>query len=212
MNRNKGEISHKGRGLRSVYSFASNKKLVIYQSMHFHHGLIRKGLIHHCHLTLKEAWVIHLILEKGKIFEPNPNPQVAVMVTGARKEVSANTLSPCRSWLRAFNSTSTMIISQLAASAKTPSRKVPVARRSLRTSLVMFHNETTPHSTPRPITAINVTSESQPFETEATTLGGASDSPIDPMEGRENVDVRNYHSVSKGEHTKTADWQARIRR
>lgn len=73
------------------------------------------------------------------------------MVTRARKEVPANTPNPSGSRLRAFNSVVMMTRSQLSVSARTPRtplREVLIVGRSLRTSLIMFHNETTPHFTP----------------------------------------------------------------
>lgn len=70
----------------------------------------------------------------------------------------------------------------------------------------MFHSVTTPNSTRRPVVVVNITSASQPLETIATISGGAPNPPINPVEGIEDVDVRDYHSGSEGEHTTMANW------
>lgn len=119
---------------------------------------------------------------KGKMFGPKQDPQGVVMVTGARNDVLANTLSPFGSWLWAINSAGMRTRSQPTVTARTPwtpSRELPITRKALGVSPVMFYDRVTPHSTPRTIATINVTSAPQGLETTTTGSRGIQDLPID---------------------------------
>ena len=106
-----------------------------------------------------------------------------------------------------------MTKSQLAASAKTPrtfSRGLPTTKRASVASLVIFYHRDSPHTTSRAVVTVNITSILQGPEVTIAGSRGGQDLPIDPTTNIENVDLKVYHSNSKGEHTTTTECGAQV--
>lgn len=94
-----------------------------------------------------------------------------------------------------------MTKSQLAASARTPSRGLPTTGRGPATSPVMFCHEDSPYTTHRATAIVNITSTSQGTEAIIVGLRGNQDLLTVPIVNIENIDLREYLSDSKREHT-----------
>lgn len=153
-------------------------------------------------------------ISKSKRFGPARKFGATVMFIRVKKDVSADTSNPSEPRLRVFNFVGMMTRSQLAVSVKTPrtpSTSSPTTRRGLVASLVMFYYEDNPYSTHRAAATVNITSTSQATEATIVGLGGSEDLPINPTKNIENVNLRDYHSGSEGEHTTTTEWRAQIK-
>lgn len=135
------------------------------------------------------------------------------MFTSAKKDAPVNTPSPSGSQPQAFNSASIMTRSQLEASVRTPrtpSIGLPITGRGPAASPVMVHHEDSPYTTPRIVATVNITSTSQGPEVTIVGSRGGQYLPTKPMTYIENVDVREYHSDSKREHTTITEWRAQV--
>lgn len=136
--------------------------------------------------------------------------QVIVMFARTRIDSLANTPSHSGSQPQAFNSAGMMTRSQLAASARTPwtpSRGLPITGRTIVASPIIFHHEDSPY---RVTITVNVTSASQGLETTISGVRGSQDRPADPSTSMKNVDIKDYHFDSEGEHTAMAEWRAQV--
>lgn len=93
----------------------------------------------------------------GKRFRPARNTQVTVMFVEIKKDAPINAHISFEARPRAFNSIGMMTRSQLATSAKTPSRGLPTTERPSVASPIMFYHGDSPYMT---AIIVNVTSTS----------------------------------------------------
>lgn len=129
------------------------------------------------------------------------------MFIGAKKDTSVDTPSSLELQPQAFNF-SMMTRSQLAVNIRTPRappRGLPITGRDPIASLIMFHQDS-PYTPHRAAATVNATSTSQGSQATIVGSSGGQDFPINPIVSTENVDLRDYRSNFKGEHTTTAEW------
>lgn len=135
------------------------------------------------------------------------------MFVGAKKDAPAKSPSSSRSQPQAFNFVGMMTRSQLTASTRkpiTPLKGLSTTMKGPVAFPIMFHHEDSLYTTHMTTMTVNVTSTLQVPEVTIVGSRGSQDLLTDPPINVKNVDVREYHSDSEGEHTTTVEWRAQV--